>query len=81
MCTGVYIMYNIDRQVEIITDNLHTDLYSTDSERYVCEICESGYYLEYADESNVSRYDNTKTFCCEECRDQWDEENKHDYEV
>ena len=45
---------------------------------YHCDYCDMVYTSE--DIEYVSKYDDNQYFCCEECRNSWDELNKEDYE-
>ena len=66
-------MYDVDSQLESLEERLHADIYSTLEEVAICDYCESK-YLPSWEEVCGSTFDDDVEFCCEECRDAYEEE-------
>ena len=72
-------MKNIDTFVVGWTERLHDTYYAEKPGTAVCPQC-GNIYLEDWEESCVSKLDDEVIFCCEGCRDNWDDDNAWEYE-
>ena len=65
---------DINNQVEKWTNELHDARYTDNYHARVCEQCDS-IYFPYYEKMCTSNYNSNKEFCCEKCRNEYDEEN------
>lgn len=70
-------MVSFSQAYEAYTERLHDTVFSTEPEWITCDKCKEAFLDE---ECYESRLTEGKNFCSAECRDEFDEEIKHDYE-
>ena len=70
-------MSYLDQQLEIYTDMLE-DLKFSETYKFIkCDYCEDE-FVPWWNDVYKSDYDEAKSFCCESCRVDWEEEVDND---
>ena len=69
-------MCSIDLEIEALTERCAEDAFSDIHDGLECDQCCEIFYNE---KFFVSDLREDKTFCSQECLDEWEKENKEDY--